>query len=93
MDNPDDLLPDAKAAQRYGVHPKSLPRWDRRREQAAERGADLAREFPAPIVINNRKYRRVGDLQRFERANVVRPTPPKVRRERATAAASPTDTA
>jgi hypothetical protein len=82
MDNPDDLLSDAKVALRYGVHPKTIGRWDERRKQAAERGEkDLTRYLPAPIEINRRKYRRIGELQGFERANVVHSAQPTVQRE------------
>jgi hypothetical protein len=48
MDSPDDLIPDSEVARRYGVHIKTIARWD-----------DYPQlDFPAPIVITNRKYRR-----------------------------------
>jgi hypothetical protein len=61
MDSPDDLIPDGEVARRYGVHLKTIGRWD-----------DYPRlDFPAPIVINGRKYRRRRELEEFERRQVV----------------------
>jgi hypothetical protein len=62
MENPDDLLPDAKVAQRYGVHPRSVTRWDK----------DPKLGFPAAISINGRNYRRRRELEAFERRQVVK---------------------
>jgi hypothetical protein len=63
MNSPDDLIPDGDVAeQRYHVHIKTLARWDN----------DPRLDFPPPIVINNRKYRRRRDLEDFERRHVVR---------------------
>jgi hypothetical protein len=62
MDNPlDELLPDTMVARRYGVHIKTIGRWDDNPEL----------EFPAPVEINGRKYRRRRDLEEFERRRVV----------------------
>jgi hypothetical protein len=62
MDTPDDLIPDSEVARRYGVHIKTIARWD-----------DYPQlDFPAPIVITNRKYRRRRELEEFERRQVVR---------------------
>jgi hypothetical protein len=57
-DHPDDLLPDPAVARRYQVSTRTLPRWDARPQLG----------FPAPIVINKRKYRRRSELEAFERA-------------------------
>lgn len=53
----DEITPDPKVAKQLGVHVKSLPRWDRRPEL----------NFPKPIVINGRKYRRQADIREFLR--------------------------
>jgi hypothetical protein len=54
---PTGLAPDSVIARYFGIHPKSLPRWDRRP------GLD----FPAPIYINGRKYRQWDQIREFER--------------------------
>jgi hypothetical protein len=56
-----DLLPDSAVAQRYGITPRTIHRWDQR----AELG------FPKPIRINDRKYRRVTELQVWERTRAA----------------------
>jgi hypothetical protein len=56
----DDLIPDARVAERYGVSTRTIPRWD----------ADPDLGFPDPVVINGRRYRRRADLERFERAHI-----------------------
>jgi predicted DNA-binding transcriptional regulator AlpA len=53
-----DLLPDPQVAQRYNVNPRTLYRWD---EQPAL-------GFPKPLRINRRKYRRVAELEGWERS-------------------------
>jgi hypothetical protein len=53
----DDLVPDPKVARQYGVHIKTLGRWDEKPELG----------FARPIYINGRKYRRRGELREFER--------------------------
>jgi hypothetical protein len=61
-DTPDDLIPDGDVARdRYHIHPKTLGRWDN--------DPDLG--FPAPVIINGRKYRFRRQLEAFERARVV----------------------
>jgi hypothetical protein len=57
----DELLPDVRVAQRYGVHPLSIKRWS----------ADAKLGFPEAIEINGRFYRRLCDLIAWERARVV----------------------
>jgi hypothetical protein len=52
-----DLLPDPLVAERYQVHLRTLYRWDDR----------PALGFPKPIRINGRKYRRVNQLETWER--------------------------
>jgi hypothetical protein len=55
---PDEgIAPDSKIAKGIGVHPKTLPRWDKR----AELG------FPAPIYINGRKFRSWSAVKEFLR--------------------------
>jgi hypothetical protein len=54
------LMPDPQVArQRYGVHPRTLKRWDKKPEL----------NFPGPIEINNRKYRDVDRLDAWDRDN------------------------
>jgi hypothetical protein len=63
-DNPigkDGLAPDSVIARYFHVHVKSLPRWDRR--------PDL--DFPRPVYINGRKYRRWEEIREFERRSAV----------------------
>jgi hypothetical protein len=50
------LLPEAKVAERYGVTTVTLWRWDN--------DPDLG--FPKPIVIRQRKYRDVEQLDAFD---------------------------
>jgi hypothetical protein len=57
----EQLLPDPMVAQRYAVHPRTLPRWDQ----------DPALGFPPPIWIRDRKYRRVSELEKWERARAA----------------------
>src|SRR5262249_51162054 len=49
--------PDRTVAKQLGIHIKSLPRWDRRPEL----------NFPKPLYINGRKYRRRREVQDFLR--------------------------
>jgi DNA-binding transcriptional MerR regulator len=56
-----DLLPDPEVARRYGVNPRTLFRWD----------DQPALNFPRPIRINNRKYRRLHELESWERERVA----------------------
>ena len=64
----DAVDPDAKVAKQLGIHIKSLPRWDARPEL----------NFPKPLYINGRKYRRRREIQEFLRraavAHASRPT-------------------
>jgi hypothetical protein len=53
----DQLLPDPKVAERYGVSPRTLPRWD----------ADAELGFPPRIKIRDRNYRRLSQLLAWER--------------------------
>lgn len=62
MDQDDVLLPDSKARKRYGVSEMTFWRWDR--------NPDLG--FPAPVIINRRKYRRLSDLRAWEAARAAR---------------------
>ena len=56
-----DLLPDPLVAERYKVTPRTLHRWDRQ--------PDLG--FPPPLRINRRKYRRIYQLEDWERGRVA----------------------
>jgi hypothetical protein len=56
-----DLLPDRLVAARYKVTTRTIDRWD----QQPELG------FPRALRINNRKYRRVNELARWERQRVA----------------------
>jgi hypothetical protein len=53
------LLPDPAVAQRYGVHPFTLRRWDK--------NAELG--FPPVILVNNRRYREIAALDAWDRKN------------------------
>lgn len=55
------LLPDPSVAARYQVTSRTIDRWDRQ--------AGL--NFPKPIRINNRKYRRLDELETWERQRVT----------------------
>jgi hypothetical protein len=61
----DDLLPDPRVAERYGVSTRTIPRWDANPELG----------FPEAIVINGRRYRRRSELEAFERAHVSKGRP------------------
>jgi len=58
--NSTDLLPDPAVAQRYGRNLRTLSRWDKQ----------PALGFPKAIVINHRKYRRLAELETWERQRV-----------------------
>jgi hypothetical protein len=51
------FAPDSTIAEYLGIHPKSLPRWDRRPELG----------FPAPVYFNGRKFRRWSEVKEFTR--------------------------
>jgi hypothetical protein len=53
------LLPDPAVAKRYGVHPLTLRRWDK--------NPDLG--FPQVIVVNNRRYRKIAELDAWDLRN------------------------
>jgi hypothetical protein len=62
--------PDREIARFLGVHPKSLPRWDKR--------TDLG--FPPPIYLNGRKFRAWAEVKDFVRRAAVQhaaKSPPK----------------
>ncbi len=55
----DDLLvPDPKVCKRYQISSMTLWRWDH----------DDSLAFPKPIYINGRKFRRLSELEAFERS-------------------------
>jgi hypothetical protein len=56
-----DLLPDPEVALRYNVSLRTLSRWDEQLELG----------FPRPVRINGRKYRRLAQLENWERARVA----------------------
>jgi predicted DNA-binding transcriptional regulator AlpA len=57
----DGVDPDSTVAKLLGVHVKSLPRWDKKPEL----------NFPKPIYINGRKYRRRSEIKEFLRRAAV----------------------
>jgi hypothetical protein len=65
------LIPDAKVAQRYGVVLRTLARWD----------ANRSLGFPAPTVINKRKYRDSRQLDEFDRTRALASTQRKINAE------------
>ena len=59
---PDEgFAPDREIARYLGVHPKSLPRWDKRPELG----------FPSPIYINGRKFRPWPAVKEFTKRAAV----------------------
>lgn len=60
--SPDDgYAPDSVIARFLGIHPKSLPRWDKRPELG----------FPPPVYFNGRKFRRWTEIYEFTRRAAV----------------------
>jgi predicted DNA-binding transcriptional regulator AlpA len=57
MSQSDELLPDPKVCKRYDVVPMTIWRWER----------DKALNFPKAIRIRGRKYRRLRELEAWER--------------------------
>ena len=55
-DDPGALLPEAAVCRRYSVSDMTLTRWDR----------DARLDFPKPILIRGRKYRRLAERIPFE---------------------------
>ena len=53
------LIPDRRAAERYGVHIRTLARWD----AAANLG------FPPPVYLRGRRYRELAALDEWDREN------------------------
>jgi hypothetical protein len=49
--------PRRKTAERYGVHVRSIERWEQNPEM----------NFPKPLVVNGRKYDNVPALEAWER--------------------------
>jgi hypothetical protein len=58
--NDDTILPDAKVRQRYGVCSRTIARWER----------DPQLGFPAALIVNHRKYRRLAELQAWELSRI-----------------------
>jgi predicted DNA-binding transcriptional regulator AlpA len=52
-----NLLPDRQVADRYGISTRTLYRWDEQPKLS----------FPKPIRINRRKFRRIRQLEQWER--------------------------
>jgi hypothetical protein len=53
------LIPDRRVAQRYGVHIRTLARWDA--------APNLA--FPPPVYLRGRRYRELVQLDEWDREN------------------------
>jgi hypothetical protein len=49
--------PRKKTAERYGVHVRSVERWEQNQEM----------DFPKPLVVNGRKYDNLHALEAWER--------------------------
>ncbi len=60
----DRLIPDPKVCERYDISDMTLYRWDR----------DPDLNFPPPIRINRRKYRKLSALMKWERARAKQTT-------------------
>jgi hypothetical protein len=54
----DGYLPDPLVAKRYGVSERTLPRWD----------ANPSLGFPQAVQIVRRKYRKISELEAWERS-------------------------
>jgi predicted DNA-binding transcriptional regulator AlpA len=65
IDAADVLLPDPKVTERYGITAMTLWRWDH----------DEKLNFPPPIRIGRRKYRKLSELVAFERDAARRARP------------------
>jgi DNA-binding transcriptional MerR regulator len=61
-DQSTDLLPRRLVAERYGVNPRTIVRWEN----------DPNLRFPQPLTINNRQYYHEAELTMFDRTR--RPT-------------------
>jgi hypothetical protein len=61
MNDADALIPDPKVAKRYNVCNRTIARWD----------SNSKLGFPKPFWINNRRYRRLLELQEWERARAA----------------------
>jgi hypothetical protein len=57
----DALIPDPRVADRYHVSTRTIWRWDHTPHL----------NFPEAVRINNRNYRRLGDLRAWERARAA----------------------
>jgi hypothetical protein len=53
------LMPDSAVARRYGVHTKTLTRWDNTPELG----------FPPPVRIRRRRYRSIVELEAWDARN------------------------
>jgi len=60
-DVPEGYDPDSVVARFFGVHPKSIKRWDRRPGLG----------FPPPINVNGRNYRNRREYREFARRAAV----------------------
>jgi hypothetical protein len=56
-ENADGFGKDSEVARHLSIHPKTLPRWDRKPELG----------FPKPVYFNGRKYRRWADIHEWTR--------------------------
>jgi hypothetical protein len=76
----DGYAPDTAVARYFGVHIKSIARWDKRP------GLD----FPKPIVINGRNFRKWSEIRDFvRRAAVAHARNPPRSRQTSSAEISP----
>jgi hypothetical protein len=53
------LIPDRRTAERYGVHIRTLSRWDKT--------PDLS--FPPPVYLRGRRYREAAALDQWDLEN------------------------
>jgi hypothetical protein len=58
-DDDNQLVPDPKTAKHFDRTLRTFSNWDKSAKMAAD-------GWPKPILINGRRYRRLGDLRRFE---------------------------
>jgi hypothetical protein len=61
MTFPNSYQPRKKTAERYGVHVRSIDRWEQ----------NPSMDFPKPLVVNGRKYDNLHELETWERMRVT----------------------
>lgn len=76
MDATGNYLPTKRVLERYGVSAMTLWRWER----------EAILPFPAPLVINRRKFYSLPKIEAWERARAAAVAGPRASTEEAAAA-------